>query len=78
VTTLTKTKWAGLVRDGKVAAKKESEARWELGRLALQVPLGTGGAHEPGDLRTYAEATDVDCDRLREYRRVAEAWNPRP
>jgi len=76
VTTLTKKKWAGLVRDGKVAAEKEGEAKWELGRLALQVPLSKGGGHEKGDLRTYAEAIDVEYDILKVYRRVAEGWDP--
>jgi hypothetical protein len=69
--------WDQLVAAGKKAVEKESDAKWELGDLALEVaPMGDDAAHN-GALETmdeYAEAVGVEFETLRQYRSVAHEW----
>jgi len=73
-----------LVQAGVRNAKALAEARWNLGRLALEVApeLSERGGARRNDaaasftdtLQGYAKDIGIDYVTLREYRRVVEAW----
>lgn len=59
-----------LVRQGIAARQRRDGAQWDLGDLAATVETAYGAA----DLERYADEIGVDYDTLRDYRRVAVAF----
>lgn len=60
-----------LIHEGRKAVKDETDAKWRLGDLAIQVEPSTKGSEK---LKEYADAIGVDFNSLVTYRRVAERW----
>lgn len=71
--------WNDLVAEGRRAVKKQSEAKWKLGDLALEVaPMGRNGVNNgsTAKLDRYAVEIDVPVESLLTYRQVAYTWEP--